>query len=79
MPAKSTNCKLQGELIPDTENKGKVEYYKHSSGKIALGITKVFGIRNRTKKSMTYQDTKCYLIKMSKRKDKQNSGLPCQQ
>lgn len=49
MPAKSTNCKPQGEFIPDTENKGNVEYYKHRSGKIALGITKVFGIRNRKK------------------------------
>lgn len=46
MPAKTTNSKLQEELIPGSENKGKVVYY-NSSGKTTLGITKVFGIRNR--------------------------------
>lgn len=59
------NCKLQ-EVIPDTENKGKLAYYKYSSAKMAPGITKVSRISNRTKINDLARS--CHLIKMSKRK-----------
>lgn len=60
------NCKLQKRVIPDTENKGKLAYYKCSSGKTASGIIQVSGISNRTK--INNLTRSCHLIKMSKRK-----------
>lgn len=60
------NCKLQNRVIPGTENKGKLAYYKCSCGKTASGIIQLSGISNRT--NINDLTRSHHLIKMSRRK-----------